>query len=76
MKENLDHLPKICKSIRDDDGEECGRDITNIHRMYRSMGFCEEHWCENANALWVEFDSDCYDDSDSNYQVESCEEFE
>ena len=53
--ENLDHLPKICKSIRDDDGEECGRDITNIHRMYRSMGFCEEHWCENANALWEEF---------------------
>ena len=47
MKENLDHLPKEC--------EECGEDIENIHRMYRSMGFCEKHWCENADALWEEF---------------------
>ena len=44
MKENLDHLPKEC--------EVCGEDIENVHRMYRSMGFCEKHWCENADALW------------------------
>jgi len=24
----------------------------------------------------IEFDSDCYDDSDANFQVEECEEFE
>ena len=47
MKENLDHLPKEC--------EVCGEDIENIHRQYRSMGFCEKHWCENADALWEEF---------------------
>jgi len=47
MKENLDHLPKEC--------EVCGDDIENIHRQYRSLGFCERHWCENADALWEEF---------------------
>ena len=55
MKENLDHLPKICQAELDDEEGICGRDITNIHRMYRSMGFCEKHWCENADALWEEF---------------------
>ena len=55
MKENLDHLPKNCQAELDDEDGICGRDITNIHRMYRSLGFCEEHWCENADALWEEF---------------------
>jgi len=55
IKENLDHLPKICQAELDDEDGICGRDITNIHRMYRSMSFCEEHWCENADALWEEF---------------------
>ena len=47
MKENLDHLPKECS--------ECGESIENIHRQYRSMGFCEKHWCENADALHEEW---------------------
>jgi len=45
--ENLDHLPKEC--------EVCGEDIENIHRMYRSMGFCEKHWGENADACYEEW---------------------
>ena len=53
-QENLDHLPKKCQAETEDDGI-CGADIEHIHRMYRSMGFCEKHWCENANALWEEF---------------------
>ena len=55
MKENLDHLPKNCQAELDDDDGICGEDIEHIHRQYRSMGFCEKHWCENADALWEEF---------------------
>jgi len=58
MKENWTHdrfLPKKCKAELDDDDGVCGENIEHIHRMYRSMGFCEKHWCENADALWEEF---------------------
>jgi hypothetical protein len=57
MKEKWTHerfLPKKCKAELDDDGV-CGENIEHIHSMYRSMGFCEKHWCENADALWEEF---------------------
>ena len=55
MKENLDHLPKVCQAELDDEDGICGIDITNEHRMYRSMGFCEKHWEENANACYEEW---------------------
>ena len=51
---NPDDLPKTCEGICDDDGEVCGVSLENVHYMYRSMGFCEEHWSKNADALWEE----------------------
>ena len=53
--EDISWMPKTCNAIRDDNGEVCGEDIENIHRMYRSMGLCEKHWCENADDSWEEF---------------------
>lgn len=52
MKEEYGY--KKCQAELED-GEVCGEDIEHLHNMYRYMGFCEKHYCENADALHEEW---------------------
>ena len=38
-----------------EDGKVCGENIENEHYQYRSMGFCQKHYNQNADDVWEEF---------------------